>query len=478
MKVKTKKVLLLFTVLLLIFQISLTANTRYGRLTGVNWFGFETGNYVVHGIWSRDYRSVLQQIADLGFNCIRLPWSNAMLGKTPSSIQINEYGVDPYTGETGMNLDLEGLSSLEVMDKIIDHANTLGLKIILDCHSRAADGYAAEPLWYTAGCSEQKWIDDWCTLIRRYQNRANVIGADLNNEPHGNTGQGQKPPATWGYNEGSDNTDWKAAAEKCGKAISAINPNILIIVEGTEEYPRGHGYWWGGNLKGVADHPITSLSKNNLVYSAHEYGSSVFNQTWFSDPNFPNNMKAIWDEHFGFIRNQNIAPLFFGEFGITGAAASNPGSVDYKWFTTFMNYMGRDCSWTFWSFNPNSGDTGGLLQDDWVTVNTAKYNLLKPYLAGNSSTPVPTRTRTAATPPARTPTRTATPITTTPGGTIGDVNSDGIVNIVDALMIAQYSVGLNPAGFNTGRADVNRDGTITIVDALMVAQYSVGLIQL
>jgi expansin (peptidoglycan-binding protein) len=37
--------------------------------------------------------------------------------------------------------------------------------------------------------------------------------------------------------------------------------------------------------------------------------------------------------------------------------------------------------------NPNSGDTGGILKDDWVSVNTAKYNLIKPYLAsaGDSS---------------------------------------------------------------------------------------------
>ncbi|HYH03753.1 MAG TPA: cellulase family glycosylhydrolase, partial [Bacillota bacterium] len=111
-----------------------------GRLTGVNWFGFETGNYVVHGLWARDYKSVLQQIRDLGFNCIRLPWCNDMLTKSPSGIQINAYGVDGYTKQTGLNLDLEGLSSLEIMDKIIAEAGKLGIMIILDNHSRQADG--------------------------------------------------------------------------------------------------------------------------------------------------------------------------------------------------------------------------------------------------------------------------------------------------------------------------------------------------
>jgi endoglucanase len=35
-------------------------------------------------------------------------------------------------------------------------------------------------------------------------------------------------------------------------------------------------------------------------------------------------------------------------------------------------------SWTFWSWNPNSGDTGGILADDWTSVNQAKLAYLKP----------------------------------------------------------------------------------------------------
>jgi hypothetical protein len=67
---------------------------------------------------------------------------------------------------------------------------------------------------------------------------------------------------------------------------------------------------------------------------------------------------------------------------------------------------------------------------------------------------------------------------TPPGqtGTPGDPNGDGTVDIVDALLIAQYYVGLNPAGFIPENADTNCDGSIDIVDALLVAQYYVGLI--
>jgi hypothetical protein len=59
---------------------------------------------------------------------------------------------------------------------------------------------------------------------------------------------------------------------------------------------------------------------------------------------------------------------------------------------------------------------------------------------------------------------------------LGDVNNDSSINIVDALLIAQYYVGLNPSNFDPAFADVNRTSSIDIVDALLIAQYYVGLI--
>lgn len=58
----------------------------------------------------------------------------------------------------------------------------------------------------------------------------------------------------------------------------------------------------------------------------------------------------------------------------------------------------------------------------------------------------------------------------------GDVNLNGSVDIIDALMIAQYAVGSIPEGFNVLVADVDNNGNINIVDALMVAQYYVGIL--
>jgi len=61
----------------------------------------------------------------------------------------------------------------------------------------------------------------------------------------------------------------------------------------------------------------------------------------------------------------------------------------------------------------------------------------------------------------------------------GDINYDGKVDIVDALLLAKALVIIysDPIvfPFSSEIADVNDDGTINIVDALFIAQYYIGV---
>jgi endoglucanase len=323
------------------------------RIAGMSWFGAETTQFAPFGLDVRSYKNLLNQILALGYNSIRLPYSNQLFdaGSVP-------VGIDPT-----LNPDLQGLSGLQVLDSIVNYAGQIGLRIILDRHRPGAGAQSA--LWYTPAYPESRWISDWVMLVTRYSNTSTVVGVDLHNEP--------ADPACWGC--GDLTLDWRLAAERAGDAIQAVNPNLLIIVEGVQTY-NGSSYWEGGNLLGVAQFPVTLTIPNQLVYSAHDYPASVYPQPWLVAAAFPGNLPGIWDTYWGYIRTDNIAPVLLGEFGVILTS-----TADSQWFSAITQYLGTDvtgASWLFWCLNPNSADTGGLLLNDWTTVDARKQTMLAP----------------------------------------------------------------------------------------------------
>jgi len=339
------------------------------RIAGINWFGLETGNFAPHGLWARGYKSMLDQIKAQGYNTIRLPYSNQLFdaGSTPNGIDFAQ------------NADLAGLTGLQVMDRIVAYAGQVGLRILLDRHRPDANGQSE--LWYTAQYDEARWIRDWTMLASRYAGDPTVIGADLHNEPHG--------AACWGC--GDLARDWRLAAERAGNAILAVNPDWLIVVEGVESY-NGTNYWWGGNLAGAGAAPVRLAVANRLVYSVHDYPASVHAQSWFAAPDYPANLPALWDATWGYLHKGSVAPVLVGEFGTKLLTTS-----DQQWLTALASYLGTGVDgvhWTYWSWNPNSGDTGGILKDDWQTIDTAKQAYLVPLMfkpGGLTSLPPPSK---------------------------------------------------------------------------------------
>lgn len=348
------------------------------RLAGVNWFGLETTNFAPHGLWSRGYVEMMDQMKAEGFNTIRLPFSDELFdpGSMPNGIDFSQ------------NPDLQGLAGIEIMDRIVAQADEIGMRVILDHHRSEAGNSANESgLWYSDKYPESDWITNLTALARRYAGNPSVVGIDLHNEPHGS--------ATWG--DGSAN-DWRLAAERAGNAVLAANPDLLIIVEGVETASSG-SYWWGGNLSNAGEAPVRLNVPNRLVYSAHDYPASVYQQPYFSDPSYPGNLTEVWNQNWGYLFRDGIAPVLLGEFGSKLETES-----DQQWLDTMVRYLQGDLdgdgdndlatgqegiSWTYWSWNPNSGDTGGILQDDWRTVHENKVEQLRSVqseFAGDSST--------------------------------------------------------------------------------------------
>lgn len=59
--------------------------------------------------------------------------------------------------------------------------------------------------------------------------------------------------------------------------------------------------------------------------------------------------------------------------------------------------------------------------------------------------------------------------------TLGDVNSDGRIDLTDAIMIVYSSLGVSQIGFVESAADVNGDGRIDLTDAIIVVYKSLGI---
>ena len=124
----------------------------------------------------------------------------------------------------------------------------------------------------------------------------------------------------------------------------------------------------------------------------------------------------------------------------------DPSGANTQWLTLLRDYMiEKRIHHTFWCFNENSSDTGGLVYDNFGKWDDEKYEFVKPSLwqdengkfisldhtiklgrAGNGIS-LSDYYSTTHTEPVQ---------DTTPN--YGDVNADGKVDISDAVLIMQY----------------------------------------
>lgn len=352
-------------------------------LTGVNWFGYNAGERVFHGLWSANIETLTRQMAERGLNVVRVPFSTELMLEWAAGETITP-NVNTYA-----NPELTGMDNKEVFDYWLTLCEKYGLKVIVDAHSAAADnaGHVA-PMWYNtaAGITTQDFYDGWAWFAQEYKDDDTIVAVDLENEPHGKVSE--SPRAKWDSSTDPDN--WKHAAEQAAARVLAANPNLLILVEGNEVYPKAgvswasttpteyHSTWWGGNLRGADTHPIDlGAHQDQLVYSPHDYGPAVYQQPWFSGTWSRATLERdVWDPNWLYLHKNGTAPLLIGEWG-----GFLDGGDNEKWMLALREaIVDYRLHHTFWCLNPNSGDTGGLLGYDWATWDEAKYALLKPAL--------------------------------------------------------------------------------------------------
>lgn len=354
------------------------------HLAGVNWYGMDDSRWVPAGLDAQRYTTIMDEVKLLGYNTIRLLFSNELIERNPV-----------VHGGVGANPQFRGVHALQVLDAIIAYAQQIGLKIVLDDHHSAAprpmgvnDSY--EPLWHTPNYPESAWIGDWQALARRYLNNDAVVGFDLRNEPHtGGSGPWNvnaylHQGATWGPYHGVDDpaTDWRLAAERAGNAVLAVNPHLLIFVEGVQMYPDAAApngvdvSWWGGLLTPVKKYPVVLNVPNQLVYEVHQYGPRKAAMPWFKDLSYAAQLHA-WHAQWSFVldnpRGLYAAPVWLGEFGTcTDDPACVKGQAPQaRWLRDILHFLRNypQVAWSFFALNGTNSNNcrtdNGLLNATW-----------------------------------------------------------------------------------------------------------------
>ena len=175
-------------------------------------------------------------------NLIR--WQLIRHGRPGQSVSVDDY--DPW---------LEG--ELKRLDAALPHCERNGLQVVVDLHSppggkATASGYVgSDDRLFTDPACQEKLVAVWQRIATRYRQAKAIWGYDLVNEPVEDF-----------VEEGCD--DWQALAERTARAIRAIDPRRVIIVEPAS---------WGGP-DGLAD--LVPLGVSNVVYSVHMYLPHAF----------------------------------------------------------------------------------------------------------------------------------------------------------------------------------------------------------
>ena len=238
-------------------------------------------------------------------------------------------------------------------------------------------------------------------------------------------------------------------------------------------------YGSGGGLTGSGDQLWRQGGNgtSGVAETEDEFGDALASGD-FDNDGFDDLAVGVRLEDIGSTENAGAVHVLYGSDG--GLTASG----DQLWSQDSSRIFDDAGSSDFFGLALTSGDFDGDGEADLaVGVPGESIDDLGRVGAVNilyASALVPTATATNTGVPTNTPAETATPVSPTntppPDKQLGDVNSDGQVNAIDAALILQLTAGLIGSVANPGSADVNEDGQANAIDAALILQFSAGLI--
>jgi len=379
------------------------------QIRGISHFGFNALVLQPQYLWAMGWKQQIAQIKSLGFNAVRVPFVPDTLYNTTAIDQMS------YV-DANLNPDLIGKTPLQVLDLWMAEAERQGLYVLLDFHSVSKQRqyqawFVSDPadfylIYNNQAYTKENWLRDLTFVAKRYANLSHFFGIDIFNEPNGKVRWSSGDP-----NMTDPAYFWKAAAELASAAILAANPNLLIFVQGINGNYDGRensnlSMNWAEDFQPQAYQPL-NIPNNKLVLTPHTYGPDVYPKTSFNDPNFPANLAGNWDTLFGQFHPTHTVVI--GEWGGKYGNGTG-GQKDVVWQNAFVDYLiSKNMRNSFyWCYSPNSGDTGGIL-DDSLNVRQDKLALVKKLWGTPASSPAP-----APVPPTTTPAPQPTPSTPLP----------------------------------------------------------------
>ena len=357
------------------------AGGRRVKLAAVNWAGGENLNYAVDGLDVAPVSAIAKQVAAMGFNAVRLPFSVALARDNPVLA----------SGVVAANPTLRGLRALEVMDEVVDALAAEGVLTVLDNHMTDPDWCCQRAdcngLWRNdeSADSETEWLDALSSMAARYASRPSVVAMELRNEPREvcpgkswhvgprtckpesfvdaatiaasaaavNDTFGSKLSAAEATRDGYDvrrcawpqwdkgpsELRYKRAMEAGGAAVLAVNPNMLVVVD---------ALYYGRDLTEATGDGLIALpgEGGRLVYAVHDYSWYVTDEEAASYEAWAAARTEAWGRLVG--PKGTGPPVWVSEFGINhwnldkaeGHASSSekPLKDEPTWWSWFSKY--------------------------------------------------------------------------------------------------------------------------------------------
>lgn len=382
------------------------------ELKGFNWFGFNNQATMVDGLWSgsgplaSDFATVVYRLKLLGFNAVRLPFSfkdintlsprnytNACQIPTQSTIQASVTNPSVAVGSKVIPPMIappprvagkcdDYLPNDTTLNRFLWTVNFFaknGFYVLIDNHLRE-DQTVLE--------NKQLWVQNWKDLVTKISQdpiSKKMLMIDILNEPDEYEIKWETSGSTPGLKD-----LYLAVMD----AVYPINSEALFFIEGTAQGDIGAN--WGDGFS-TADSGLSNPSSffntlltkpylNQVVISPHVYPPSVTGASQnYSGSGLYNRLTAS----FGYLTQQGYCngicktfPVAIGEMG--SRFTENNDIQSMQDFAKYLNNTGTGAdgkhhaikNWFYWSWNPNSSDTGGIVDDNWLSIIWKKIDYL------------------------------------------------------------------------------------------------------